>query len=433
MMTPSDPDIRALLAERIDVERRGVGILVGLIDPQGRRVVAHGGSGRGDGRPLDGDTVFEIGSITKAFTALLLAHMAERGEVGLDDPAARYLPDGVAMPERGGRQISLSHLATHTSGLPRRPGNLAPAHWENLYAGYSAQQLYAFLGACRLQSEIGEAHLYSNLGTGLLGHLLALRVGVDFETLIGERITGPLGMTSTAIELPPDLASRLAVGHDQRLRPVGEFQLGVLAGAGGLRSTANDLLDFLAAALGLAPNPLAPALSAQLRVRGPSDKAADIQALGWRIRPQGEGEMVFHNGATRGHRCFLQFDLARRAGVVVLTNTACARNDDLGLHLLGGLPLTPPHPALVDAAALDLCVGCYRLSQTSLLEVSREDGRLFVQLTGQDAYEVYPLGAGEVRWASVEATAGFDFGPDGRASGLVLRQGGRERRGARVG
>jgi CubicO group peptidase (beta-lactamase class C family) len=375
--------------------------------------------------------VFEIGSITKAFTALLLADMAGRGEVGLDDPAARHLPDGVAMPERGGRQIALVDLATHTSGLPRRPGNLAPAHWENLYAGYTAEQLYACLGACQLRTDIGAAHLYSNLGMGLLGHALALRAGVDFETLVRERITEPLGMASTAVELSADPAARFATGHDQRLGPVGEFQMGVLAGAGALRSTASDLLDLLAAMLGLASNPLAAALAAQLAVRRPSDKASDIQALGWRIRPHGAGEIVFHNGATRGHRCFLQFDLGRRAGVVVLTNCASARNDDLGLHLLGGLPLQPP-PRPADASELDRLMGRYRLGVASSLEVSRADDRLFAQLSGQDAYEVYPVGPGEVRWASAEATATFAFGADGRGASVVLRQNGRERRAARA-
>jgi len=229
MMTPSDPDIRALLAERIDVERRGVGILVGLIDPQGRRVVAHGGSGRGDGRPLDGDTVFEIGSITKAFTALVLAEMVERGEVALEDPVVKFLPPGVTTPERGGRQITLAHLATHTSGLPREPGNLSPGDRSNALEAYSVDLLHRFLSGHELRRDIGASHIYSNLGGGLLGHALALRAGVDFEMLVRERITGPLGMTSTGISLSPKLQSRMATGHDQSLRPVANINLPALA------------------------------------------------------------------------------------------------------------------------------------------------------------------------------------------------------------
>ena len=133
---PSDTAIREILSERIDAERQGVGIVVGVIDADGRRIVAHGVAAAGDDRPLDGDTVFEIGSITKTFTALLLADMAQRGELALDDPAAEFLPRGVTMPERGDQQITLNQLATHVSGLPRWPSDItsgdgAPKDWTN--------------------------------------------------------------------------------------------------------------------------------------------------------------------------------------------------------------------------------------------------------------------------------------------------------------
>jgi CubicO group peptidase (beta-lactamase class C family) len=425
--TPSDAATRTLLTERIDLERQGVGMVVGVIEPDGRRVVAHGSTGRGEGVGLDGDTVFEIGSITKAFTALVLADMARRGEVALDDPAALYLPEGVTLPERGGRRITLTDLATHTSGLPRRPNNLTPTDPPNLYDGYTAQQLYACLASCELRHDIGAAHLYSNLGTGLLGHLLARRAGVDFGTLVRERITGPLGMPDTGIALSPGQAARFATPHDQSLRPVSGFGLGVLAGAGALRSTGADLLTFLAALLGDSETSLAPALAVQLSVRRPT-AGDDVQALGWRI----SDEIVFHHGATRGHRCFLQFDPVRRAGVVVLTNTASARNDDLGFHLLSGRPLTPPAPAF-SAASLAGFPGRYRFSARAGLDIERQRGRLFARMTRQDWFELLPVGDAEVRWASADARATLAARPDGHITGLVLRQDGRELRGTREG
>src|ERR1017187_8555810 len=141
----SDSEIRRILVERIDTFRQGVGIVVGVIEPLGRRVVSYGRLNQTDSRPLNRDTIFEIGSVTKVFTSLLLADMVQRGEVALADPVAKYLPSGVKMPERNGHQITLEDLATHTSGLPRLPSNLNPKDPANPYADYTVEQLYQFL------------------------------------------------------------------------------------------------------------------------------------------------------------------------------------------------------------------------------------------------------------------------------------------------
>ena len=159
-----DADIRHMLAERI-AARQDVGIVVGLIEPKGRHVIAHGSMAEGDARPVDGDTLFEIASVTKVFTTLLLADMVRRGEVALDDPVAKFLPPGVTVPERG-RAITLEDLATHTSGLPRMPTNFAPSDATNPYADYSVAQLYAFLSGYTLTRDVGAQYEYSNLGDG---------------------------------------------------------------------------------------------------------------------------------------------------------------------------------------------------------------------------------------------------------------------------
>jgi CubicO group peptidase (beta-lactamase class C family) len=148
---PSDAQIRDLLVERIDKQHQSIGIVVGVIDSSGHRtVVSYGTFDAGDNRPVNGDTVFEIGSITKVFTSLLLADMTQRGEVSLTDPVAKYLPAAVKMPERNGRQITLVDLATHTSGLPRLPSKLSPKDAANPYADYSVEQLYQFLSGYQL-------------------------------------------------------------------------------------------------------------------------------------------------------------------------------------------------------------------------------------------------------------------------------------------
>jgi CubicO group peptidase (beta-lactamase class C family) len=162
--------------QRVDEFHQSVGIVVGMIGPDGRKVVSYGALEKGDPRALNGDTVFEIGSVTKVFTSLLLSDMVQRGQVALTDPVSKYLPAGVKMPQRNGKQITLLDLATHTSGLPRIPGNFKPKDPANPYADYSVAQLYEFLASYELPRDIGAQYEYSNLGGGLLGHVTAVRL-----------------------------------------------------------------------------------------------------------------------------------------------------------------------------------------------------------------------------------------------------------------
>jgi serine-type D-Ala-D-Ala carboxypeptidase/endopeptidase len=442
---PSDAEIRAMLVRRIDVQAQGVGLVVGVIDRTGCRVIAHGEMVKGGGRAVGGETLFEIGSTTKAFTALLLAEMVERGEVGLDDPVARYLPAGVTAPTRAGRQITLFDLATHTSGLPAMdPGfrTTDPEHPRELagqsraLADYTAERLYAFLSAWQFTRDIGARYLYSNLGLGLLGHLLARRAGVDFETLLAERIAGPLGLADTVITPAAHQRSRLASGHDWRLQPVADMRLQVLAGAGALRSTADDLLAFLAAELGYVETPLRAAMDAQLTPRRPTRLSRMQISLGWHVTATASGEIVSHSGATVGSLSFLGFDRQRGCGVVVLNNTREAGDENLGWRLLGPARSGAARRKL-GAAALERLVGRYGLASGSILAVTREGDRLFAQLIlGARAHarpvrEIFPLTPTRFGWAdaSVEVT----FVGEEQATGIVIHSAGGDRRGARLG
>src|ERR1700722_12862122 len=210
---PGAHEIHEILVRRIDQQRQAVGIVVGVIEPTGRRVVAYGSLANGDPRTLDGDTIFEIGSVTKVFTSLVLADMVSRKEVALDDPAAKYLPENVKMPERNGKSITLHDLSTHSSGLPRIPTNLKPKDPRNPYADYSVDDLYEFLSGYELPRDPGSELEYSNLGAGLLGHLLACRDGTDYERLIRSRIARPLSMPDTGIMRASSINQRMATGH----------------------------------------------------------------------------------------------------------------------------------------------------------------------------------------------------------------------------
>lgn len=392
-VVPDDAEIRRILADRIDTQHQGVGIVVGVIDAHGRRIVSYGVSDKADPRPVDRRTIFEIGSMSKVFTSLLLADMVQRGEVKLDDPISKYLPAGVKVPERGGKQITLIDLATHTSGLPRLPTNMARKDPANPYADYTVAQLYAFLSSYALPRDIGSQYEYSNLGGGLLGHVLALRAGTDYGALVRQRITGPLGMSSTTIVLTPEQKARLAIGHDQALARTSNWDIPTLAGAGALRSDADDILTFLAAELGYVKTPLATAMKAQIVPRRPAGSPNLQVALGWHIIASPVGPIVWHNGGTGGYRTMMAFDPKAGAGVVVLSNTSTqAGVDDIALHLIAGGPLaTPPvqhHEVAVDPAALEGLVGRYQLAPEVAVEMTLEGAQLYTQMTGQQRIPV---------------------------------------------
>ena len=429
---PADAEIRDLLVERIDRQHQSVGMVVGFIDSTGRRIVSYGKFDAGDSRAVQGDTIFEIGSVTKVFTSLVLADMVQRGEVALTDPVAKYLPAGVKMPERNGRQITLEELATHTSGLPRLPSNLSPKDAANPYADYSVGELYQFLSGFVLTRDIGSQYEYSNLGGGLLGHALARRAGKDYEELVRSRICEPLGMRSTGIILSQDMKTRFAVGHDRAMHPVPYWDLPTLAGAGALRSTANDMLTFVAANLGYGKSSLAPAMAAMLAVRRPAGAPGLEVGLGWHILTRDSHEIVWHNGGTGGFRSFIGFERKTGMGVVVLSNAETpAGVDDIGQHLLNAdAPLWQPpkeHQQIaVDPKVFDGYVGQYQLAPNFILTITRDKAQLFVQATGQAKLEIFPESDRDYFLKVVDAEITFETDSHGRTTGLVLHQNGRD-------
>jgi len=440
---PSDEEIRKILVERIDTYRQSVGIVVGVIEPGGRRIVTYGSRAKGDARLLDGDTIFEIGSITKVFTSLLLADAVRRGEVALSDPVAKYLPPEVKMPERG-RAITLQDLATHTSGLPRMPDNFQPKDPANPYADYSTDQMYQFLSRYQLTRDPGATVEYSNFGAGLLGHVLARRAGVDYETLVRIRVTGPLGMRHTAIALSPEMQARLAPGHSPALEPVPNWDLPTFAGAGALRSSTNDMLTFLAAALGYGSSPLDSAFATMLSIRPPPSSTAPDTALGWQIFKGKETEVIWHNGGTGGYRTWVGYEPRSRTGVVVLTNAGTAAGpDDIGRHLLvPSSPLLqkfptqgPPKPrtqTTVDAAVFERYVGRYQLAPSAVLAITRDGTRFFVQLTGQPTFEIFAESEKEYFLKVVDAQLTFETDAQNKAVAVVLHQNGIDQRAPRI-
>ena len=378
--------------------------------------------------------MFEMGSITKVFTATLLTQAVERGEVKLDDPVAKYLPAGVKVPERGGKQITLRDLAMHVSGLPRMPNNFAPKDPDNPYVDYTDKELFAFLSGYTLPRDIGAKWEYSNLGVGLLGEALAHREGMSYEALLKTRILGPLGMTSSGITLNPEEQKRFAIGHDAYMRRTAHWDLAALAGAGALRSDTDDMLTFLAANIGLTQTPLKSAMDATLAVKRVPNLPNNEQALGWDVRQSPYGDIIWHNGGTGGFRTFIGFNPIAKVGIVVMTNAANETGgDDIGFHILAGeslARLTPPGAA-PDAGRtaitlapdkLDALVGSYQLAAGVSGTIMRTGDRLFAQITGQPAIEIFPESPTDFFFRAVDAQITFQLGPDGRATGLILHQ-----------
>jgi CubicO group peptidase (beta-lactamase class C family) len=419
--------IRQILVDRIDTQHKSVGIVVGVITPLGRVVASYGRLDQGDTRPVDGDTVFEVGSVTKVFTSLLLADMVVRGEVALADPVEKYLPAGTKTPEWNGRKITLADLATHTSGLPFFPANFPPVENRATYGTYTEQQLYQFLSTYKLPREPGAAWEYSNTGGGLLGLALARRAGMDYEALVRARITGPLGMDSTGIALTPRLRTRLAAGHGARLEPEPAWDLPALAGAGSLRSSANDLLTLLAAFTGAVKTPLAPAMAAMPETKRPNRLYMLDQALGWFVIGKGDEQFFIHGGGTHGFASSLAYDPKTRTGVVVLSNAA-GSVDDIARHLLRpALPLDKPRPpkvhkeVAVDPKLFDLYAGSYRPSPDWVYTVTREGDVLRIQLPAAPKFRLHPESDRDYfieETDDIQVT--FQTDGQGRATGLIL-------------
>ncbi|MGW6915245.1 serine hydrolase domain-containing protein [Kitasatospora sp. NPDC054939] len=283
-------------------------------------VHCHGLTAR-DGVPCTPDTRFELGSVSKTFTALLLAALAAEGRVALADPVERHLPPHwrpAAVP--AGEPIRLLHLATHTSGLPRLPPGLlataAPTWFSNPYAGFDDGRLRRALGRTTVRVGPGTRMRYSNYGVGLLGRVLAESAGTTYPVLLADRLCGPLGLTATGCS--PD-APGLATGH-RRGRPLPPWRIPGLPGAGAVRAGGADLLRYLRAHLDPPAGPLGTALGEVQRPRLRLPCSADRLALVWNHRRVGERAYCFHAGATRGFSAFAGFCPQSGTALAVLAN-----------------------------------------------------------------------------------------------------------------
>jgi CubicO group peptidase (beta-lactamase class C family) len=404
-----------------------VGCVVGIVDGNDKQVRGYGSIHHGKGDKPNGDTIYEIGSVSKAFTGILLADMAARGEVKLDALLQDLLPRGVKLQLYRDKPIRLVDVASQTSGLPRLPDNLAPKDPADPYADYTSERMFDFIGRHELRRAPGK-YEYSNLGMGLLGYVLADKLGKTYEQLLVERVTKPLKMNDTRITLSNDQKKRLAPGYDRALTSAKNWNLSVLAGAGGIRSTAHDLMKLVEASLSDDKSPVVAAIHEAWKPRYGKPGQIGV-GLGWHIAR--DGVTRFHGGQTGGYTADVFIFLPKKLGVVVVCNTSTEKTGELAEKIIQSqLGMSPPPIAIrktvnVAPDVLKSYEGVYALSLVFAITITVEDGKLMAQATNQPKFQVFPESETKFYYKVVDAQIEFEKGADGKVEKLVLHQNGR--------
>lgn len=408
-------DLQRLLDQRVK-DSPGVGIIVGVVD-HGKTTVYKAGTS-GTIRPLDEHTLFEIGSVTKTFTATMLASMVLDHSVRLDDPVRMFVPATVHVPSRNGNSITLLNLATQHSGLPRLPTNLNPVT-PDPYANYTIANLYQFLNSYALTRNPGAQFEYSNLGIALLGDALANRTKVSYSQLLGSRVLTPLGMGETTTSPTQDRLSRMALGHDEDGNPVKPWRFQAFAPAGAIISSLDDMLKYLRANLGQGSLGKACLFAQQPRDAIPGGRIGLVWWIG------NTTHVIHHGGDTVGYHAEIAIAPDHTKGAVVLTNDGAWRVENLAIHAVdAAFPIPTPRTVVhIDPATLGSYVGTYNISGFTFT-ITLSGDKLMARLTGQEAARIYPSAKDHFFYRVVDAQIDFTRDADGAVNGLVLRQSG---------
>ena len=404
------------------------GISVGWVDADGVTFFRSGKIDDENPNLITPDTQYEIGSVTKVFTALLLAESERLGKVSRNDSAAKFLlpPDDPAQATLA--KITLLSLTTHTSGLPRLPGNIGanPDANPNPYAAYDRAALLAALKAHGPTSVVGGPVSYSNFGVSVLGEALAAAWNRSYSDALRKHVLDPLGMSTTSVGLTGSSSlPNLAPGHANGKR-VPTWTFLACAGCGAVRSSARDMAKFLGACLDGNEAPLHEAITATIQPQFPVPELGEQIGLGWMITGEKENPVYWHNGATAGSHAFVAFSPKLGAGIVLLANSQKS-SDALGFVLLG---IKPSQPQTAASNAADF-PGRYPLTPAFAIDITIRDGSLFVQATGQPQLATRPNGADRFAIIGVPAEISFERGADGKVSALVLHQNGMDQRAPR--
>lgn len=299
-------------------DSENAGLAIGIISGGEELMMCFGSANKATGTLVDTNSVFEIGSITKVFTGIMLADEVIQQRMQLDDKLYTYIPS----QSEAAQQISLVQLSTHSSGAPR----LADNFWatckdtKNPYACYGEKELNAYLDEMKLKSVPGTRYSYSNVGTGILGNILCKQHGTSYENLVKKRVCEPLKMDHTTITFSDFHKRNLATGYSQG-KPVGNWDfLDATAGQGALRSTLSDMMKFMR--YNLEPNgELKEAAELASQVHFTDKRSGQMMGLGWHIGGFNGQKYLEHTGGTGGYRSFLGIIPGTDTGVIVLSNS----------------------------------------------------------------------------------------------------------------
>ena len=429
----ADADMARVLTERLSMQ--GMGLVAVKVQGEHLRWAGAGRRSAQHASSPDLNTPFELGSITKTFTALLLADMTLRGELGLDDAVEAVLPSALRLRDANGAAITFGDLATHRSGLPRLPSNLRRPDGEDPY-DYADKDLWDFLANWKPTTARQVRWEYSNLGYGLLGEALALRHRTTFAELLKTRILTPLGLEGMRLALRDTTVPDLAPGHDAQGRPAALWRFGAMAAAGALAGSAKDLARYAQAALGVFDHPLKAAFALAFTTRAEGPNAMNPTALAWLSAPLMQRRVLTHDGGTAGYSTSLFIDPTNGGASLVLSNAAVPVQD-LAIHFLEPrVPVrdlqaerrqTEQLAIQVASQAMAELTGIYALQPQFKVTVTVRDGRLFAQATGQGEFELFA--AEGRRWFAKVAALEVHFeGAEGSPKAFVLHQAGQRLR-----
>ncbi len=418
------------------------GIAVAIVRPHADHFVIRGTlTEAGDTQQVDAQTLFEVGSVSKTFTSTLLAQLVVEGAVTLQSPAEALLPDGYSFPKgAGGEEVTLEHLATHRSGLPREPEALRTADPGQPYGNATEDELFAHLGTTALASQPGTQWAYSNLGAGVLGHLVTRAASrSSYELLLTERVLLPLGMTRTYVSPAP--TANVATGYSES-GEVPPINFSILHGAGAITSSASDLAKYVRAqwdAMEGRDDALPAGFGDPLRLSHLRHAATPVagydMGLGWfrgwtnSAQLPSATNVVSHGGVTHGFRAMALISPDDDLGLVILTNSTTVPDEALASSVVrlwrGENPTFTLRPTLsVPEDTLERYVGRYRMSNGFGLDVTREAARLYVRGTGQPRLRVYAHELNAFHSRVVDASFVFNEDAGGEITSLTLHQNG---------
>ncbi|WP_187437250.1 serine hydrolase [Bradyrhizobium rifense] len=393
----TDSDLKAALSQRFTGDRTGACVAAGVID-NGTAATAYFCADPKSARPYDEHTTFEIGSVTKTMTAALLAELIATHDIALDDPIARLLPPGTSVPSFNGHEITIGEIVTHTSGMPANLPDYHPPDPSNPYAGATERDLRDTLAAIKLTREPGSKWEYSNPAMIVLSYALAKRAGKDYETLLRERLLGPLGMNETYVATRPPQV-HLAQGHYPNGVAANPWDFHPdMAGVGGVRATLADMLRYMEGELGTRDSAITPALTLTQQEVAYVD--GHRMGMNWNLLVTSGHTVASHEGATGGYSSFVGFDRNAKRAVALLSDTSLVTLGGLGqfgFHLLDtSRSAGAPHVAMdADAKLIDALVGRYRLQGGLGIELRHKDSGLTIQADGQSEFEMGYDSAGD--------------------------------------